>query len=236
MRIFSALKSGAFLALSALAAVSTGCPQPGIECEAIAILTAPESVAFGAQFTLSGEDSVAPEGSTIRRWFWTNLEATQITNLPVGVTIATDVPQIPIQFSEDAPLPPGSYVFALFVQTDQGVDSAPVTATVRVLPGERPVAVLTAPATVEAGVGFQLDATLSSASMGAELVTFRWTQVETSVTTETAVPTLDVSGSAPGSLTFELVVVDSFGQESEPAQAEVFVLDTTRPTGFFRRR
>ena len=187
-----------------------------------AVLDAPATVAFGLGFSVSGTRSVDIGGSIVR-YEWT---------LDGGTTFET--PDAVFSFVVDParPLALGNHTVRLVVVDDAGNVSAPAEATVRVVDGSVPTAVLDAPATVPFGV----DITVSGArsvDVDGSIARYRWT-FDGGAAVETAAPTYTfvvdpASPFAVGRHVVELVVVDNAGNVSAPDTAIVRVVDDVAP-------
>ena len=91
--------------------------------------------------------------------------------------IETTTPLIEFSANPAAPLAPGRHVFRLIVEDDAGNRSIADEAIVIVRDSVNPTAVLTAPANVEPGGAFTLDASRSSDVAPGRVVKYIWTWV-----------------------------------------------------------
>ncbi len=141
-----------------------------------------------------------------------------------NVPVETSTPDVLVDSMD---LGIGEHVFELVVVDEAGNKSKPSRWRVTVTPPSRPVAVITTPPRVIAGVAFQLGAQKSVAPPGRRLVLFQW-QVGPPggqpFTARTEVPVFNVPVLPPvSSLNVQLVVRDDAGALSDPAQMTLAV-------------
>jgi PKD repeat protein len=185
----------------------------------IAVVSAPALVPFGADIPVSGEESI-DVGGDIVAYQW---------RLDGGPVIALNDPGFTFAFNPASPFAKGSHLVQLTVVDDSGNASTPVSALIQVVDAAVPTAVLDAPATASAGVGFIVSGE-RSVDFDGEIVTWVWT-----VDAQPPVATADDTFAVPGGLSLgvhnvKLAVRDDDGNQSAPVSATVRVLDRSAPT------
>jgi hypothetical protein len=145
---------------------------------------------------------------------------------PPGVDFDGNPEPVPGRPGDPARADIGCYEFQLDAGDGGGADAGASTdAGPSPDGGALPVAVIAqAQQTVDAGAPVQLSGTQSSATPGATLISFQWTETQgpTGVQLSSAT-TQSFSASVPGTYGFQLVVQDSTGASSAPASATVVV-------------
>ena len=189
----------------------------------VALLDAPVNVEEGTPIVLHGHRS-SDVGGRIVRFRWRNVDNTVVETTSSRFTIGD-------------PLPEGVHGFQLTVVDDSGNESAPALRSVRVIGPDRepPVAVLSAPANVGFGRGFELSAVGSKDARG-EVVRYEWIRVAGAgggslalgKPVQTTTPTLRITQPPdnpmqPGRHGFRLVVFDDAGNRSQPVERSVLV-------------
>ncbi len=92
-----------------------------------------------------------------------------------GVDISTDIPNIEVTVSANAPLPLGRQTFQLVVVDSAGNVSKADRVIVIIADQDAPTAVLSAPGTVAFGRSFNLDGSKSFDIGGGKVVKWVWT-------------------------------------------------------------
>lgn len=205
-----------------------------------AILDAPGIVDFGAPLQLSGVRSADPDGK-VTRYVWTRIEGSG-GGMPLNMPVGTLEPTYVVPQPAGRPLAVGRHRFQLFVNDDSGNRSTPVEVAVIVADRSAPSAVLDAPDAIDAGASLQLSGARST-DVGGRVVRYAWTRLEGGgggamplnqpVVTEGAsytVPQPAGQALATGRHRFRLSVTDDSGNQSQPADRLVLVLDRIAPT------
>lgn len=187
--------------------------QPAAAAPPTVTLKQPPAVAAGTSIQLQAESASDPDGQIVKfRW-------TVGDRAPVETQVSV--------YDSPADLAPGVYPVQLVAVDNSGEESQASTKNLVVQDQTKPVAILTAPATAPAGTPIALSGTSSTDQHGT-ITQYRWT-VGTRAPVVTAEPTLDAPGLSPGRHTVTLMVTDSSGNESDPAMAQVTVVDQTAP-------
>ncbi|RII30610.1 MAG: hypothetical protein CXR30_06400 [Geobacter sp.] len=200
-----------------------------------AVLSAPTLVPYGQGFILDGRKSFDVGGGTIATYRWTSLD-TATGNMAVNVPVDTTTPTFTVTVAPDNPPALGNRRFQLQVVDTSGNVSLPTIVYVTVVDLVAPTAVLSAPPTVPANQNIVLSGSKSFDAGGGTIATYRWTSLGAdvgnmvaNVPVDTTAPTFTVTVSpnnllALGSHTFQLQVVDTSGNVSQPATVNVSVV------------
>lgn len=204
-----------------------------------AVLKAPQSIAFGAPLTLNGAQSFDPDGSIIR-YIWTKLTG-EGGAMTLNQAFGTLEPTFLVPQPSGRPLAIGRHRFRLVVDDDSGNHSNPDEFEVIVIDSTTPTAVLDAPASIAFGTPLQLSGARSSDTVG-RVVRYVWTHVQGSgsglllnqplVTDVNNLIAPQPAGNplAVGRHVFRLTVSDDAGNQSQPVERAVVVLDAAAPT------
>lgn len=189
-----------------------------------AVITAPATAPFGRSFSVSGSRSFDLEGPIVR-YTWT---------VDALSPVVTTTPDFTVTVDPAAPLALGAHTIQLVVRDASGNDSAPDVVHVIVADLDAPTAVLDAPAFVAFGSDIAVTGARSADSGGGRIVEYRWT-LDGGVPAVTAAPSFTFVAPAgapfaPGLHAVSLEVVDDSGNVSQPASAQVRVLDGVAPT------
>ncbi|MGE4083419.1 MAG: PKD domain-containing protein [Vicinamibacterales bacterium] len=187
-----------------------------------AILTAPESIPFGQDLTVAGDQSF-DVGGTIVRYEWT------LGGYPV---VETATPSFTFA-AGSYPLAPGLHDIQLVVVDDSGNQSSPVSRQVQVIGDTvNPTAVITGPAELVERHPLPVSGT-GSIDPGGTIVVYRW-RLDAYPLVETSQPTFTFTSAAypllAGPHVVTLTVVDASGNHSTPVQLQVSVVADTAPT------
>jgi hypothetical protein len=196
-------------------------------------LTIPYTVHYGEDFYLSARDSADPGGGSIAKYHWSyvsgpgggNLDTLpEMTISPDTVWAARNLPGNYVRL--------GTHVFQLIVEDASGNRSPPAQATLEVVDTQNPYAVLTAPSKVILGQSFTLSGK-GSVDLGPGIAKYHWSYAKgpggatvTPLPAETADSRFDVvplrgRPLLAGTHVFQLIVEDTSGNLSPPAQASV---------------
>lgn len=204
-----------------------------------AVLKAPQTIAFGAPLTLSGAQSFDSDG-TIIRYVWTKLTG-EGGAMTLNQAFGTLEPTYLVPQPAGRALALGRHRFRLVVDDNSGNHSNPDEIEVIVVDSTAPTAVLDAPASVAFGAPLTLSGAQSGDTVG-RIVQYVWTHTQGSgsglllnqplVTDANSLLVPQPAGNflAVGRHVFRLVVVDDSGNQSQPAERPVVVLDTVAPT------
>ena len=204
-----------------------------------AVLQAPQTVAFGAPLTLNGSQSFDPDGQ-ITRYVWTKLTGSGGA-MPLNQAFGTLEPTYLVPQPSGRPLAIGRHRFQLVVNDNAGNSSQPDAFEVIVVDNIAPTAVLDAPRTVAVGAAVQLSGARST-DVGGAITQYVWTHLEgdggsmpinqsfVTTTNTFVVPQTAGNPLAVGRHRFRLVVTDDAGNQSQPTEAPVIVLDSIPPT------
>ncbi len=210
----------------------------------VAVIGALANVYAGTALTLHGEHSVDVGGS-VARYDFTRLKGDGGAAMPHNKVFSTTNGLFTVpQPSTSQLLAPGQHLFRLVVVDDAGNQSAPRDLVVNVLSAadtSAPTAVLDAPNSVTVGTPLTLSAA-RSVDVGGQIVQYVWTHLEGGgsnmplnqpfVTDASSITVPQPAGAAlaVGRHRFRLVVKDSSGNESQPAERQLFVVDNIAPT------
>lgn len=204
-----------------------------------AVLQAPPTIAFGAPLTLSGAQSFDTDGSIIR-YVWTKLTG-EGGAMTLNQAFGTLEPTFVVPQPAGRSLAIGRHRFRLVVDDNSGNHSNPTEVEVIVIDSTVPTAVLDAPDSIAFGAPLQLSGARSSDTVG-RVVQHVWTHIQGSgsglqlnqpLVTDTSslvVPQREGNFLAVGRHVFRLVVVDDSGNQSQPVERPVVVMDTAAPT------
>lgn len=204
-----------------------------------AILQAPQTIAAGAALTLNGSASVDPDGQ-ITRYIWTKLTGSG-GGMPLNQAFGTLEPTYLVPQPSGRPLAIGRHRFQLVVNDNAGNSSQPSTVEVIVVDNIPPTAVLDAPRTIAVGAAVQLSGARST-EVGGAITQYVWTHLEggggnmplnqafVTATNTFVVPQATGNPLAVGRHRFRLVVTDDAGNQSQPSEAPVIVVDSIPPT------
>lgn len=204
-----------------------------------AVLKAPQSIAFGAPLTLNGAQSLDSDGSIIR-YIWTKLTGVGGA-MTLNQAFGTLEPTFLVPQPSGRPLAIGRHRFRLVVNDNSGNQSSPDEFEVIVVDSTAPTAVLDAPASVAFGAPLQLSGAQSSDTVG-RVVRYVWTHVQGSgsgfllnqpLVTDVnnlIVPQPAGNPLAVGRHVFRLTVTDDAGNQSQPVDRQVLVVDNVAPT------
>ncbi|OGD58992.1 hypothetical protein A3K78_10820 [Candidatus Bathyarchaeota archaeon RBG_13_52_12] len=196
-------------------------------------LTAPYAVPYGEDFYLNGRDSVDLGGSGIAKYHWSYVSGPgggNLDSLP-DETISPDHDCL-VHSAITPKVRLGTHVFQLIVEDASGNRSPPAQATLEVVDTQNPYAVLTAPSKVILGQSFTLSGK-GSVDLGPGIAKYHWSYAKgpggatvTPLPAETADSRFDVvplrgRPLLAGTHVFQLIVEDTSGNLSPPAQASV---------------
>ncbi len=225
-----------FLALAMLVA-TTALAQSG--SAPTAVLKGPQSIAFGAPLTLSGAQSVDTDG-TIIRYVWTKLTG-EGGAMTLNQAFGTLEPTYLVPQPAGRPLALGRHRFRLVVDDNSGNQSSPDEFEVIVVDSTAPTAVLDAPDSIAFGAPLTLSGARSTDTVG-RVVRYVWTHIQGSgsglplnqplVTDVNSLLVPQPAGNflAVGRHVFRLAVGDDAGNQSQPVERAVIVMDTAAPT------
>lgn len=194
-----------------------------------AVITAPTTVPVGQSFVVSGSRSFDLDG-TITRYTWT---------LDARPPVTTPNPSLTISVDPASPLPIGRHSLQLIVTDDQGNVSDPDQTALFVIDDIAPTAVIDAPQSVPFGQDIVVSGA-RSADVGGAIVRYQWT-FDDQPSVESTDPSFTFSATPgqsfiPGRHVVRLVVTDNSGNQSEPTDAVVYVLDGSAPTAVITTR
>lgn len=204
-----------------------------------AVLQAPRTIAFGAPLTLSGAQSFDTDGRIIR-YVWTKLTG-EGGGMTLNQAFGTLEPTYVVPQTAGNPLTLGRHRFRLVVDDNSGNHSNPTEVEVIVIDSTAPTAVLDAPASIAFGAPLQLSGAQSTDTVG-RVVRYVWTHTQGNgsalllnqplVTDVNSLLVPQPAGNflAVGRHIFRLAVGDDSGNQSQPVERAVVVMDTAAPT------
>ena len=205
-----------------------------------AVLQAPNQSTPSAPIVLNGSSSVDTGGGVISQWRWTKLDGSG-GGMQINVPVVTDTSSYTV--AANPAFAVGTHRFQLEVVDNSGNISLPIVVQVAVIAPDTaaPTAIITAPQTVPFGNALTLSGANSS-DVGGTVKRWTWTKLEGNggnipvnqqIQVNTSTLVWPVSASTPlaiGKHRFRLVVTDDSGNQSQPAEVQLFVLDTQKPT------
>lgn len=207
-----------------------------------AVLEVPSQIIHGRPFTLSAAGSTDVGGRVVR-YQWTRVGGSGGGPMPLNEPVVTETASYTVQQSAAKSLAGGKHVFRLIVMDDSGNQSQPAddSAVVLVPDTTAPTAVLDVPNSLAIGSALQLSGAQST-DIGGRVVRYVWTRLEGNgggmplnqpVVTEAnvyLVPQPAGNALAIGRHRFRLAVTDDSGNQSQPVDRVVIVLDNIAPT------